>query len=152
MARVATNVAVLLIGSPENACGITANVWGEEANPGWLLVTLRREGRLLPALLREGRFVANLLGQAQQDIALRFARHAPGSQPGVGCPDAVPAGSGGARLRSSHAWFACSVVTTTGFGSYEIVTAEITESEPGDEPSPLLFHAGSFGRLAGGQP
>lgn len=151
MARVATNVAVLSIVTSANAYGVTANVWGEEANAGWLLVTLRREGRFLPAVLDQGRFVASLLGEAQQDTALRFAQHAGQSQPGVASPELAPAGPG-ARLRSCHAWFVCSVAATAPFGSYEIVTAEITESGTGDQPRPLLYHDGSFGRLAGGTP
>lgn len=149
MARIATNVAVLSTGTPAAAYGITANVWGEPANRGYLLVTLRREGRFLPALLRERAFVANVLGAGQQEVALRFARHADGPGPGMRPAEVLPTAAGTPRLRWSHAWFSCTVAETMRFGSYDVVTARIGESGLGDEASPLLYHDGAFGLLAG---
>ncbi len=149
MARIATNVAVLSAGSGPASFGITANLWGEAANPGYVLVTLRRDGRFLPLVMHERAFVANVLGAGQERVALRFAQHADGPGHRIEPGEAEPAASGPARMRVLHAWFSCAVTANMAFGSYEIVTAAIRDSGLGSQESPLLFHGDEFKRLAG---
>jgi flavin reductase (DIM6/NTAB) family NADH-FMN oxidoreductase RutF len=146
----ATNVAVVTTADGGLPHGVTANAWGESADPALVLVTLTVGAQTLPIVRRSGRFAVNILSADQEGLARAFARHEdrPGSRfDGVdfrmvdGCP----------VLEGCLAGLVCRVEGGAPFGSQEIVvgrieTAEIREAEP------LLFFDRRFQRLAASDP
>ena len=107
----ATNVAVVTTADGALPHGVTANAWGESADPALVLVTLTVGAQTLPIVRRSGRFAVNVLSADQEGLARAFARHEdrPGSRfEGVdfrmvdGCPSSRalwPASSAGWRAR-----------------------------------------------------
>lgn len=146
LARLATNVAVVTTAEADLPHGVTANAWGESADPPLLLVTLTVGSRTLPIVRASGRFAVNVLAADQEGLARAFARREdrPGSRfDGVdfrmvdGCP----------VLEGALASFVCRVEGGTAFGGQEIVVGRIERAES-REGEPLVFFDRRFRQLA----
>jgi flavin reductase (DIM6/NTAB) family NADH-FMN oxidoreductase RutF len=146
LARLATNVAIVTASDGAVPHGVTANGWGESADPPLVLVTLTVGSRTLPIVRRSGRFAVNVLAADQEGLARAFARREdrPGSRfDGVdyrtveGCP----------ILAGSLATVVCQLESEAPFGGQEIVVGRIVHAESRDG-EPLIFFDRAFRRLA----
>lgn len=150
LALLATNVAVVTTSDDGVPHGVTANAWGESADPPLVLVTLTVGAQTLPIVQRTGRFAVNVLAANQESLARGFARHEdrPGARfDGVdvrtvdGCP----------VIAGCLATLVCRVQGGAPFGSQEIVVGRIQHAET-REAEPLLFFDRRFRRLAASDP
>lgn len=146
--RIATNVAVVSTRDGDALHGMTANAWSEGTEPPIVLVTLNRDSETYKRIRSSGVFAASLLGEAQKDLALRFAR--PNKQPGrvfEGVAYRVEA-TGSPILEGCVAFFDCRVEGFYPFGNYDIVTGEAMACGPGSSGEPLVYYDARFTGLA----
>jgi flavin reductase (DIM6/NTAB) family NADH-FMN oxidoreductase RutF len=91
-----------------------------------------------------------VLGEEQQDLSQWFAdRRRPADSSAF---DGLPIGRGATGcpvLLGAAASFDCRLHGLLGAGDHVVVTGSVVALTHRPEARPLLFHAGSYGRLAG---
>lgn len=150
LALLATNVAVVTTSDGGVPHGVTANAWGESADPPLVLVTLTVGAQTLPIVQRTGRFAVNILAADQEPLARAFARHE--DRPGARFDGVEVRTVGGLPvIEGCLASLVCRVEGGAPFGSQEIVVGRIEHAETRDA-EPLLFFDRRFRRLAAHDP
>ncbi|MBO0872669.1 MAG: flavin reductase family protein [Pseudonocardia sp.] len=146
LARLATNVAIVTASYGAVPHGVTANGWGESADPPLVLVTLTIGSRTLPIVQRSGRFAVNVLAADQEGLARAFARRE--ERPGARFDDVDFRTVGGCPiLAGCLAAVVCRLESGAPFGGQEIVVGRIEHAESRDG-EPLIFFDRGFRRLA----
>jgi flavin reductase len=152
MAAFATGVTVVTTTSPDGErYGMTVNAFASVSlDPLLLLVCLRDDSRGLELISGSGVFTVNVLGEGQQDLSRWFAD--PRRPAGSSAFDGLPVGRGATGcpvLLGAAASFDCRLHGLLGAGDHVVVTGSVVALTHRPEARPLLFHAGSYGRLAG---
>lgn len=141
----ATGVTVITTcGADGLPAGVTANSFNSVSlDPPMVLWSLARTSRALGAFLQANHFAVHVLGEDQQDLAMRFASSGEDKFAGLDCP----AGAGGVPLLADcAARFECRTAHQYDGGDHVILVGKVDafESTP---KRPLLFHQGRFGRV-----
>jgi flavin reductase (DIM6/NTAB) family NADH-FMN oxidoreductase RutF len=140
----ATGVTVITTTTPEGPAGMTASaVCSLSLEPIQLLVCVSKHLPTHAALERAGRFAVNVLGEGQEQLALRFARPSPDKFAGVPLrPDCDPP-----VLRDAIAHFLCDVSERLPGGDHSIFIGRVRDCGHDRSRGPLLYYGSAFSSL-----
>ena len=138
----ASGVAVVTTDGPYGPVGSTvSSVMAVSLTPPLLLVSLAKASGTLAAAREAGRFAVNLLGEDQQQLAVRFAtRPAWVKFAGVTLADAEP---GPPILDRALAAALCDIVWARPAGDHTLLLGQIAQVRV-DGGRPLLWHASGY--------
>jgi flavin reductase (DIM6/NTAB) family NADH-FMN oxidoreductase RutF len=146
----ATGVTVITAIRPSGEpVGVTVNSFASVSlEPPLVLWCLQSGSLSLDAFAAGRRFLVNVLAADQRPVALRFAgspaaKFPPGMRLG---PDAAPP-----RLPGCVQLLECVVESVSDAGDHRLLVGRVLAVE-GGQGSPLLFHAGRFGRFVADAP
>jgi flavin reductase (DIM6/NTAB) family NADH-FMN oxidoreductase RutF len=145
MASVCTPVAVVTSMADGLPHGTTVSAFASlSMEPPMILACLDRASDLLALLRRTGRFGLNVLGSAQAELALNFARKG-----GAGKFADVPWYVDGEvpRIPGAGGFLACAVDKVVPGGDHVVVMGRALIAETAAEP-PLTYHNRGFGTHA----
>ena len=143
--RFATGVAVVTCQSPSGPAGLTTNALTSlSLDPLLLLVCFDNASRTLPVLRESGRFAVNVLAAEQADLAAVFASKRVAEEKFEMVTHEVAHGV--PVLDGALAWLACDLRELLPGGDHTIGIGEVTHLDE-REGEPLVFYAGSYGRL-----
>ncbi len=140
----ATGVTVITTLHEDRPAGMTASaVASLSLEPVLLLVCIAHRLPTHHAIDNARRFVVNVLGQGQEELALRFARPAPDKFAGVALKSTcdLPV------LEDAIAYFVCDVHERFPGGDHSIFTGLVRECGTTPGTQPLLYFRSSFGVL-----
>ncbi|MFC9553734.1 flavin reductase family protein [Rhodococcus sp. NPDC056960] len=142
MAAVCTPVAVVTATSDDLPYGTTVSAFTSlSMTPPMVLVSLDTGSELLAVVQKTGTFGLNVLGSAQSDLALTFARKGgPAKFSGVAWENE----SGVPRLPGASGFLACSVEQMVEGGDHLVVLGGVRTAHLLDSP-PLTYHDRVFG-------
>jgi flavin reductase (DIM6/NTAB) family NADH-FMN oxidoreductase RutF len=131
----------------EEPFGLTASSFTSVSlDPLLVLVSVGHTSATLPRLLEAGTFAVNVLSEAQQELAYRFAGTDRGGRFDGLVWNPGPA-TGSPLLAGSLAWMECRLWRSVTAGDHDLLIGEVVgcECSPGD---PLVYFRGGFHRLA----
>ena len=137
---IALNVAIITSNDEAGAHGCTATVWAEDPRSPYVATALKRDGGTRSVIARTGRFGANVLDADQAEIARQFAR--PGDRFAGIAHRLGPLGQ--PLLDGALVAIECIVVSSTDFGTHDLLVARIEGIEIGSQAPALMFWDGSF--------
>jgi 3-hydroxy-9,10-secoandrosta-1,3,5(10)-triene-9,17-dione monooxygenase reductase component len=140
----ATGVTVITTLQDGRAAGMTASaVASLSLDPVLLLVCIANRLPTHTAIENARRFVVNVLGEGQEELALRFATPAPDKFAGIQLePDReLPV------LADAIAFFVCDVHESFPGGDHSIFTGLVRECAVKPGKRPLLYFRSGFGTL-----
>lgn len=146
LGRFATGVTIVTTCDSAGApVGVTANSFTSVSlDPPLVLWSLARTSRSLDAFAQGIGFAIHILGEAQQDLALRFAARA--ADKFSEC--SWRAGANGVPLLDDClARIECTTTHQHDGGDHVILLGRVDAFHHG-EGAPLVFYAGQFGRIA----
>lgn len=144
--RFATGVTVITAWDGGRMVGMTASaVASLSLDPPMLLVCVSNRLPTHNALERSRRFGVNVLGEGDEELALRFAR--PAEDKYAGLPVSVEHGA--PLLERAIARFVCDVHECLPGGDHSIFTGVIRHCEHFPGRRPLLYFASAFGAIQG---
>jgi 3-hydroxy-9,10-secoandrosta-1,3,5(10)-triene-9,17-dione monooxygenase reductase component len=144
IARFATGVTVVTTRDGDRLAGMTASaVASLSLEPLLLLVCVNNHLPTHAALERSSRFAVNVLGEGDEQLALRFAR--PSSEKFAGL--AVDHDHGPPLIRRAIAHFVCDTKERLPGGDHSIFIGEIRHCAYTPGRAPLLWFASAFGAL-----
>jgi flavin reductase (DIM6/NTAB) family NADH-FMN oxidoreductase RutF len=144
VAHFATGVTVITTLSEGRPAGMTASaVASLSLDPVLLLVCINNRLPTHTAIEASRRFVVNVLGEGQQELALRFARPSPDKFAGVAlCKDnELPI------LEKAIAYFVCDVHERFPGGDHSIFTGLVRECGALPGRRPLVYFQSRFGAI-----
>jgi flavin reductase (DIM6/NTAB) family NADH-FMN oxidoreductase RutF len=144
--KFATGVAVATVRTQSNdPVGITVNSFTSvSASPPLVLVCIDYRSSILTHFRATSFFGINVLTGDQQDLSARFSQRELDRFDGI----AWHSGSTGVPLlEGAMAALECCVEQTVEAGDHAVFIASVVRAEWRDDPSPLLFFAGSYYRL-----
>lgn len=145
MGQFATGVTVVTTGGAAGLHGLTANaVASLSLEPPLVLVAIDKQAHTLDYLKANRCFAINILRLDQEDISRRFATPGPKDFSDL---KITTASTTAPILADCIAFVDCKVVDILPGGDHEIFIGEIVDGEH-HGGSPLLYHAGGYGRLA----
>lgn len=148
MAAVCTPVTVVTTADAAGPYGATVSAFASlSLRPPLVTVALDRESALLARILGTRRLGVNLLGSADDEIALRFARA--GADRFAGLPWTLDRGL--PRLDCAAGWAACELEQAVDGGDHLLLIALVVHAQTGQE-APLVYGHRTFGthsRFAG---
>lgn len=142
-----TGVTIITATSADGvSVGLTANSFSSVSlNPALVSWSLGNHSPSLPIFQNCSHYAIHVLSDQQQELAGRFAQSRDDKFEGLD----VTAGLGGALLLSNAlAVFQCSNAYRHVGGDHLIFLGQVEKFEQ-NEGTPLIFHAGKFGNLAG---
>jgi len=140
----ATGVTVITTLHDGKPAGMTASaVASLSLDPVLLLVCIANRLPTHTAIEGARRFVVNVLGEGQEDLALRFARPATDKFAGV----ALVSGRELPVLEDAIAYFVCDVHESFPGGDHSIFTGLVRECGATAGKRPLLYFRSGFGAL-----
>lgn len=140
----ATGVTVITTIHDGRPAGMTASaVASLSVDPVLLLVCIANRLPTHTAIEGARRFVVNVLGEGQEDLALRFARPAPDKFAGVELDSTcdLPV------LEDAIAYFVCDVQESFPGGDHSIFIGLVRECRAQAGKRPLLYFRSGFGAL-----
>jgi 3-hydroxy-9,10-secoandrosta-1,3,5(10)-triene-9,17-dione monooxygenase reductase component len=144
IARLATGVTVVTTGSGERLAGMTASaVASLSLEPLLLLVCVSNHLPTHAALERSRRFAVNVLGEGDEELALRFAR--PNSDKFAGLK--LTHEHGAPLLGRAIAHFVCDTRERLPGGDHSIFIGEIAHCAYSPGRPPLLWFGSAFGAM-----
>ncbi|WP_432137372.1 MULTISPECIES: flavin reductase family protein [unclassified Streptomyces] len=114
-------------------------------DPPLVAFMVGRTSTTWPRIARAGVFCVNVLGAAQGDLCLAFARSGTDKFTGV-AHDPAPV-TGSPRLTGAAAWIDCVVHAVHTGGDHLVVVGRVSALGADDDTAPLLFHRGRFRRF-----
>lgn len=142
--RFASGVTVITVNEGGKLYGATASaVSSLSLKPPMLIVCMNQSSSTGRAMQRRGSFAVNILGEDQEELAVRFATHAMDRFEDV---DVVTGGHGQPLLADALATLVCRITEHAGGGTHRIFMAEVDVAE-GRPGAPLAYFRGKFGRL-----
>jgi 3-hydroxy-9,10-secoandrosta-1,3,5(10)-triene-9,17-dione monooxygenase reductase component len=144
VAHFATGVTVITTIHEERPAGMTASaVASLSLDPILLLVCISNALPTHSAIEASRRFVVNVLGEGQEELALKFARPSPNKFEGVKLlPDKeLPV------LEDAIAHFVCDVHERFPGGDHSIFTGLVRECHATPGKRPLVYFQSRFGAL-----
>jgi 3-hydroxy-9,10-secoandrosta-1,3,5(10)-triene-9,17-dione monooxygenase reductase component len=144
IARFATGVTVITTRDGERLAGMTASaVASLSLEPALLLVCISKRLPTHEALERSRQFGVNVLGEGDEELALRFARPAPDKFAGL----RVDLDHGVPLLERAIARFVCDVHECLPGGDHSIFTGAIRHCEHKPGRRPLIYFGSSFAQV-----
>lgn len=148
LGRFATGVCVVTTRTAAGqAAGLTVNSFSSVSlDPPLVAWCLDKRAPSLPAFTEAGHFAIHVMAADQRELAMHFARPAPGHAPDkfAALGQAVEAGLGNVPvLAHSLARFECSTASTVDCGDHFMFIGRVERYVYADH-APLLFHAGRF--------
>jgi len=144
IAHFATGVTVITTTRDEKPAGMTASaVASLSLDPILLLVCIDNRLPTHEAIEGSRRFVVNVLGEGQEELALRFARPAVDKFAGV----ALEQGRELPVLSEAIAYFVCDVRERFPGGDHSIFTGLVRECGATPGRRPLVYFQSKFGAL-----
>ena len=142
MAAVCTPVAVVTASDRGLPYGTTVSAFNSlSMTPPMVLVALDKNSELLSVVQRTGKFGMNVLGSAQSELALTFARKGgPAKFANVDWDD----NNGVPHIPGTSGFLACSVAHIVEGGDHLVVLGEVLSAHQ-LESAPLTYHCRSFG-------
>ena len=143
----ATGVTVVTTQTARGPLGITANSFASVSlDPPLVLWSPARKSKRFPAFEAASHFAIHVLAEDQRALADRFAQEGEDFDGLTTAP-----GIGGAPLfEDCAARFECAHAAGHDGGDHLIVVGEVLRMVHSDLP-PLLFHGGTYARLADGE-
>lgn len=143
IAHFATGVTVITTTHEGKPAGMTASaVASLSVDPVLLLVCIANHLATHRAIEAGKRFVVNVLGEGQEELALRFARPAPDKFAGVDLvPHELPV------LKEAIAYFVCDVYERFPGGDHSIFIGLVRECAASRGKRPLVYFRSGFGAL-----
>lgn len=127
--------------------GMTINSFASVSlAPPLVLWSIGNEARSASAFLTADAFSISVLGAAQKDIALHFARPAADKFERFET-NFISGGNGVPRLREALATYECRLFSRHREGDHTLLVGRVTHFD-GAADDPLLFHAGKMGAWA----
>ncbi|MDO5030619.1 MAG: flavin reductase family protein [Corynebacterium sp.] len=114
-------------------------------NPPMILFTVMKTSRSWPHIKKTGTFSVNVLAEDQEAISAAFGRRN-GEKFNTGQWSRSELGN--PLLRGCSVWIDCNVADVHEGGDHWIVTANIVAIGVRDEVNPLIYHRGSYARVA----
>jgi flavin reductase (DIM6/NTAB) family NADH-FMN oxidoreductase RutF len=147
LGRFPTGVAVVTATGPHGPAGLTTNAFSSlSLDPPLVLVCFDHGSRTLAIVRESGRFAVNVLRAGDEEVAMLFAGKAPHPEKFAAVTHTVDHGV--PVLDSALAWLVCDLDALHPGGDHEIGVGAVTALGQDPEGEPLVFHAGTFGRLA----
>jgi flavin reductase (DIM6/NTAB) family NADH-FMN oxidoreductase RutF len=144
ISRFATGVTVITTRRPDGPAGMTANaVSSLSLSPLLLLVCISNRLPTHEALLESRCFAVNVLGQGDEDLALRFARPSEDKFENVD----VDYSSGLPVLRRAIAHFVCEVREALPGGDHSIFIGEVRHCDFIPHRRPLVYFGSKFSAI-----
>lgn len=141
MAGVCAPVTVVTTTVDDLPCGATVSSFSSlSLDPPLISVAFDRSSAVLASIQRAGRFGVNLLGVAQEDLAMVFARRAQDRFAGV---DWYPS-AGLPRLTEAAGWIECALYQTVEGGDHLLLFGLVVASSHRTLP-PLVYAHRTFG-------
>lgn len=144
LGRFATGIAVVTAMEDGAPVGFTAQAFASlSLEPPMVVLAPSKTSTSWPKMVRAGTFCANILGERQRDLAVRFST--PGDRfEGV----RWRVGETGAPiLEDVLAWVECSLVAVYDAGDHELVTGSVRHLGTG-EGGPLIYYRSGYGRFS----
>jgi 3-hydroxy-9,10-secoandrosta-1,3,5(10)-triene-9,17-dione monooxygenase reductase component len=139
-----TGVTVITAAAGEGRCGVTASSFNTVSlDPPLILWSLGLKSPSLEMFRSADHFAVNILGAAQKDIALQFARPAADKFAGIATFSGV---TGAPLIRGALAHVECRVWARYPGGDHEIMLGEVVALARG-AGDPLVFSGGAFQAL-----
>jgi flavin reductase (DIM6/NTAB) family NADH-FMN oxidoreductase RutF len=140
----ATGVTIVTAVHDGRPYGTTASaVTSLSLEPPMLLVCMNKESETGKAMAATGHFAVNILGEGQEDLALRFAAKGGDKFEGVA---SIPGDRGEPLLSDALATLECNIIEQTTGGTHVVFFGEV-ERASAREGAPLAYYRGQFGRL-----
>jgi 3-hydroxy-9,10-secoandrosta-1,3,5(10)-triene-9,17-dione monooxygenase reductase component len=140
----ATGVTVITTMHEGRPAGMTASaVASLSLDPVLLLVCIANRLPTHQAIEGARRFVVNVLGEGQEELALRFARPAPDKFAGV----PLESGRDLPVLEDAIAYFVCDVQESFPGGDHSIFIGLVRDCRTQSGKRPLLYFRSGFGAL-----
>jgi flavin reductase (DIM6/NTAB) family NADH-FMN oxidoreductase RutF len=150
MAAVCTPVTVVTTIDDAGPHGTTVSAFASlSLSPPLVTVALMRRSALLARIRETGRLGVNVLGSADDEVALRFAGGGDG-QRGAARFDGVgwTLAQGLPRLDGAPGWAACTLQQVVEAGDHLLLIAEVVHAESRPVP-PLVYGNRTFGTHSG---
>ena len=146
LGQFATGVTVVTCRANDgHPCGITANSFSSVSlEPPLILWNIAKSSNSLQAYLDAKHFAVNVLTEAQEELAVHFARADHTLFENVGFSDSD---AGVPLLPDCAAIFECSTYATYDAGDHFIILGQV-ERMSWQQARPLLFFRGHYRRLA----
>ncbi|WP_410597285.1 flavin reductase family protein [Amycolatopsis sp. lyj-23] len=142
MAAVCAPVTVVTTTGAAGPRGATVSSFTSlSLDPPLVSVAFDRRSALLAEILATGRFGVNLLGQGQDDLAVRFATRGADR---FGDPTTWFTDHGLPRLRDAAGWVACNLDRVVEAGDHLLLFGLVTDLGRADLP-PLVYAHRTFG-------
>jgi flavin reductase (DIM6/NTAB) family NADH-FMN oxidoreductase RutF len=147
ISRFTTGVTVITTKRPDGPAGMTASaVSSLSLSPLLMLVCISNRLPTHEALLESGCFAVNVLGEGDEDLALKFARPSEDKFADV----EVDHSSGLPVLRRAIAHFVCEVREALPGGDHSIFIGEVRHCDFVPHRRPLVYFGSKFGALDSG--
>ena len=145
LSRFATGITVVTAMEEGVPIGFTCQAFASlSLEPPMVALAAAKASTSWPKMARAGAFCANILGEGQGDLAVRFS--APGDRFGG---ISWHAGETGAPvLEGVLAWIECALGAIYDAGDHELVTGTVRHLGVG-EGGPLLYYRRGYGRFCG---
>lgn len=144
ISRFATGVTVISTTGPNGPVGMTASaVSSLSLEPLLMLVCINNRLPTHEALLAHGRFAVNVLGEGDEELALRFARPAEDKFAGLD----VDFSHGAPVLPNAIAHFICDLHEHLPGGDHSIFIGRVEHCDFVPHRRPLLYFGSAFGGL-----
>ncbi len=141
--RFTSGVTVITTAVDGGRFGTTASAFSSlSMEPPMVLICLNKTSETQAAVMKAGAFVVNILAEAQQDLAYRFARK--GDK--FADLDHDVGRHGVPVLQGTLARLECEVGETVTGGTHTVFLAHVTVAA-GHDGTPLTYYRGRFGRL-----
>lgn len=141
----ATGVTVVTTRTSEGDHGATVSAFmSVSLEPPLICISLDRRTKVLEKVRRSGRFAVNILASDMQAHALHFA-----GRRDARLADPFREYDGLPVLRNAAALLVADVVQLIEAGDHALLLGHVQFLERNREANPLLYHAGTFGVLAG---
>jgi 3-hydroxy-9,10-secoandrosta-1,3,5(10)-triene-9,17-dione monooxygenase reductase component len=97
-----------------------------------------------PRIHEAGVFCVNVLGEDQLEVCKRMASKEPDKFAGVPWTTKV---TGSPVIEGALAWIDCTITEVLPGGDHAIVIGRVEDLDCRDEPGPLVFYRGGYGRF-----
>jgi flavin reductase len=148
MRRLATTIAIVTTGKPDNWLGMAATaVTSVTAEPPTILVAANKSASMIPTLQQEGRFCVNLLSESHCDLVRAFSGALKGSQRfTVG--EWQPSDEGLPVLSDAVSSLICDIVSTIDVGTHRLLIGEVRSVINHPQIDPLIWIDSGFASAA----
>jgi flavin reductase (DIM6/NTAB) family NADH-FMN oxidoreductase RutF len=145
MAGVCAPVTIVTTTQDDTPRGATVSAFASlSLRPPMVTVALDRASGVLARILATGRFGVNVLGRAQDDLALTFARRGAGKFDGVDWHS----DHGLPRLADAPSWLVCDLAAAVEGGDHLLLLGAVTHAQT-TVAAPLVYGHRTFGTHSG---